>query len=405
MLPEGLHRRWLVALGGLALVVVYGAAPVPAQAGPPVSARDPLGTRDEALGRNPLQRGLNYNGLERVAATVHLSGGGQWGYVWANEPTSNDYQPALSYQGNSTGAPNRITRWGPGRYTVQFTNLDTFGGTVNVTAYGTSGHTCKVGGWGPSGGNQYVSVYCFSAIGSPDDTYFTASFTYPGQVPGAFGFVWADQPTNPAYNPSATYSFNTTGATNDIARHDVGRYTVHMPGLSGAGHRTVKVTAYGWESTTCELEGWHLANDVWIDVVCHDAWGFPVDSYYTVTMAHQDTTLLGVTNAARAFGWAHQETEPSPYEPVVSFNSTGGTNTAERSSTGDYTVRLPGLGHDNGHVQVTAIPPSVIDIPHSTRRCKVGYWFAWGDELLVNVRCFDHTGGPADSEFAFSYTR
>src|SRR5262245_42166976 len=60
----------------------------------------------------------------------------QLGYVWANQPSSASYTPSLTYQFNSAGGTNTITRSGVGQYTVHFPGLSTLGGHVQVTAYG-----------------------------------------------------------------------------------------------------------------------------------------------------------------------------------------------------------------------------------------------------------------------------
>jgi hypothetical protein len=335
-----------------------------------------------------------------AAESLYLTGGGQWGYVWADQPSADSYTPFSSYQRNSSGALNTITRYGVGQYTVQFTNLGAWGGTVDVTGYDSTGNRCKVGYWYPSGGHQFVDVRCFDQLGSPADSYFTAAFTRPVQNPGDIAFVWADQPTADSYTPSTTYQFNATGATNTVTRSGVGDYLVRMPGLGNlpAGH--VKVTSYGTsDASTCKVGYWgESGSDRLVNVLCHDSWGFPVDTYYTVTYANA-VSILGVTGAAAGYVWAHSPTSDS-YEPTgtYSFNSTGGTNSITRNWTGNYTVRLPGLGRDDGHVQVTAYGGG-------SDRCKVGYWYASGSDLLVNVQCSTNTGTAVDTLFAASYTR
>jgi hypothetical protein len=275
-----------------------------------------------------------------------------------------------------------------------------YGGTVNVTAYGSTTDMCKVGFWGPSGADLAVDVRCFTNTGIAADSLFTASFTGPVQNPGEMGFAWADQPTTASYTPSLTYQFNSTGATNTITRSAVGNYTVIMPGLGAvpAGH--VKVTAYGaGDSNACKVASWlENAGARTINVLCFNAAGSPVDTYYTVTYVH-DLGILGVTGAAAAYVWAHDPTSAS-YTPSLTyqFNSTGAANTITRSGTGNYTLHLPGLAVDNGHVQVTAYG-------YGSARCKVGYWFASGNELLVNVQCSDPAGSPVDTLYAASYTR
>jgi hypothetical protein len=335
-----------------------------------------------------------------TANSLYLSGGGRWGYVWADQPTAASYTPMAAYQRNSTGASNTVTRQGVGAYTVRFPHLGSLGGTVNVTAYGSTGHLCKVGSWNPSGVDQLVSVRCFTNTGAAADSWFTASFTAPAQNPGELAFAWADQPSSASYTPSSTYQYNSTGATNTITRSGTGNYTVRMPRLGSVGAGHVKVTAYGaGNANACKVGGWSdNAGDRMVNVLCHDVSGAAVDTTYTVTYV-RDVGILGVTGAAAGYVWADQPTSANytPW-PAYQFNSTGATNTITRSGTGSYTVRMPGLAANNGHVQVTAYG-------YGSTRCKVANWYASGSDLLVNVQCSTVTGAAVDSMYTASYTR
>lgn len=335
-----------------------------------------------------------------TANSLFLTGGGKWGYVWADQPTAASYVPSTFYQRNSSGATNTITRNGQGYYTVRFPNIGLVGGTVNVTAYGSTSHMCKVGSWGSSGSDQLVNVRCFTNTGVLADTLFTASFTGTVQNPGEIGYAWANQPSALSYTPSTTYQFNSTGAVNTIARNNIGNYTVVMPGLGAASAGHVKVTAYGFDdSSNCKVGSWsqNLGNRT-INVLCFTAAGAPVDTYYTVTYVN-NIGILGVPGAASAYVWANQPTA-SPYTPSTfyQFNSTGALNTITRNGIGFYTVHLPGLAVNNGHVQATAYGGS-------TDRCKVTSWYAVGGELLVNILCTNPAGTPVDTYYTASYTR
>ena len=59
-------------------------------------------------------------------------------------------------------------------------------------------------------------------------------------------------------------------------------------------------------------------------------------------------------------------------------------------------MRLPGLGSVSGHAQVTAYGSG-------TTRCKVQSWNSSGAAKLVNVRCFDTAGAPADSRYVLDF--
>src|SRR5262249_55696920 len=128
-----------------------------------------------------------------AAKSTYLVAGAQpiWGYVWANDPAAASYTPSTQYQRNLTGALNTIQRTGTGAYTVTFTKLGIYyGGTVDVTAYGSGSQACKVQSWGPVLADMKVYVRCFDAAGNAADAQFDASLTRPTSS-SRFGYVWA----------------------------------------------------------------------------------------------------------------------------------------------------------------------------------------------------------------------
>jgi hypothetical protein len=98
-----------------------------------------------------------------------------------------------------------------------------------------------------------------------------------------------------------------------------------------------------------------------------------------------------------AYGFASTPTTIVYTPPSHSqFNSTGGTNTLQRTGVGTYTITFPGLGVPGGIVAVT---------PASTAyRCKVASWNQSGTDEKVNVRCFNQ-GALADMSFGVSFQR
>jgi hypothetical protein len=84
------------------------------------------------------------------------------------------------------------------------------------------------------------------------------------------GFVWGDQPSSPAYSPSAAYAYNSTGGAIKITRSAAGSYKVTFAGLgaAGAGHTSnVQVTAYKGR-TTCNVSNWSGSPDLTLSVTC-----------------------------------------------------------------------------------------------------------------------------------------
>jgi hypothetical protein len=212
-------------------------------------------------------------------------------YVWADQPSSASYMPNLSYQFNSTGATNTITRTGIGAYVVWLPGLGESYGHVQVTAYGSGSERCKVAGWGPSGTTQQVYVRCFTSAGLPVDTRYTLTYvkdtsivssSYPSVGAGTVSaYAWADQPSSASYTPNLRYQFNyVSGVTNTITRLGTGSYAVNFPGQN-LSSGDVQVTAYGSGSEFCKVAYWNPSAGV--RVKCFDSTGTPKDTDYDVT--------------------------------------------------------------------------------------------------------------------------
>jgi hypothetical protein len=336
-----------------------------------------------------------------AANSQYLIPGSQsrWGYVWANQPTAASYTPSTAYQTNSSGAVNTITRSGTGVYAVRFPNIGASAGMVHVTAYGGGSENCKVANWGPSGAVQIVNVRCFNSAGSPVDTSFTASYVQSAADAGYLGHVWANQPTTASYTPSAAYQYNAKGLANTITRGAAGSYVVRLPGLGITGG-DVKVTAYGSTNDLCKVGNWTVSgSDQLVRVLCFTTAGAPVDTYFTMTFA-RSLGVIGLAGTPSGYVWANQPTTAS-YTPSATYqyNSSGTAvnNTITRSAAGVYQVKMPGLGGSEGNVHVSAYGAGSLE-------CKVANWTTSGADRLVNVRCFNTSGAPADSMFTATYT-
>ncbi|MGQ0618219.1 MAG: cell wall-binding repeat-containing protein, partial [Acidimicrobiia bacterium] len=98
-------------------------------------------------------------------------------YLWANDPVNAAYTPSPTYQFNSSGGVNNITRSGVGDYLATLAGVGTPGGHIQVTAYGSSSDHCVVDSWGPSGGDLAVGVNCVDIAGAAADTRFVLAWT------------------------------------------------------------------------------------------------------------------------------------------------------------------------------------------------------------------------------------
>jgi hypothetical protein len=322
-------------------------------------------------------------------------------YVWADQPWATYYTPFSTYQFNSSGAVNTISRSGVGRYTVHVPRLGSDSGTVLVTAYGSSADQCKVAWWYNDESAQEIEVRCFDQAGAPTDSRFTMSYT--NQVGGASGvraYVWADQPTAEAeYSPAAAYQANYTGASNRVKRNSVGSYRVYLPvdfvGLFGH----MQVTAYGTGPERCKVDrtfGWFGGPEptVFIDVACFTSAGAPVDTKFTLTYA-QEAPIIGASGHASLYVYVNPP--PSTFiegdnSEEMWFSSAGGPIRVERLDTGHYTVR--------SSVDISAGNVQVIAVGDDNEYCKVERWYPT-DGILV--RCFTTSGVAADTGFLVSF--
>jgi hypothetical protein len=218
-------------------------------------------------------------------------------YLWANNSTASSYTPLDTYQYNSRGAKNTVTRSGVGQYLVNFpkmqlnANEQSKGGTVQVTAYGSSSNHCKVGSWGESAGTLSASVRCYTSAGALADSLFTASFM---REPGTLGivrdsdestahYVWANSPSSASYTPSTFYQAYNTASSNlsTITRSGTGQYSVTIPSLKAADDTLALVTAYGSSTNRCSIGGWG-GSPVQVSVNCYTVGGVLVDERFVL---------------------------------------------------------------------------------------------------------------------------
>jgi hypothetical protein len=315
---------------------------------------------------------------------------GSVGYPWAYA-TSN-----LTITSSNTGT---------GTYVVNFPGIGGAGGNVQVVAYGSGSERCKVSSWGSTGTTENVYVSCTTAAGAPVNTNFVVHFVRPpGTGPGAF--LWADQPSTASYNPSASYSWNSTGGVNRITRSSAGVYTAYLPGLAVSGG-TFQVTAYGSSADHCKIQSWGPSGtDQSVTVRCFNAAGAAVDTYFSLNF--QGNAQVAVHDYG-AYAWADQPTTAS-YTPSTgySYNSGSingwsgcvgwiGTNSAGRTSTGSYFMQHTFLDPQNSGVHITSYGTD-------SSYCKVTGWSSWTSGTQVNVACFNSAGSPVDTRYVETYS-
>jgi hypothetical protein len=118
----------------------------------------------------------------------------------------------------------------------------------------------------------------------------------------------------------------------------------------------------------------------------------------TMSIGIHPAAADNVYQSYSGFVWAGQPTN-SNYAPDAGYTSHP-QNRVVRTSVGGYTVRLVGQGSGGGVAHVSGYG-------YDASSCQVAGWGpdASGVDQLVNVRCFNQYGAPADARFTASYHR
>jgi hypothetical protein len=206
-------------------------------------------------------------------------------FLWANQSSTSSYTPDSFYQYNSTGGTNTMTRSAVGVYEAVIPGLNTLGGTVQVTAYGSGAGRCKVSGWGPDVDGQHIGVLCFNSSGAPSDELFTLAYAakvpvaYLGtDVTGLYG--WFNKAKGQNYKLSKTYRFNSLGSDSALIgnRSAKGLTSVDTLSSPSLGSSNMLVTAYGEDSSYCNVVEWFP-----LYTQCYGQGGHAKDSQYDVS--------------------------------------------------------------------------------------------------------------------------
>lgn len=332
-------------------------------------------------------------------------GGEVTAYVWANQPSAEEYQPAAGYSYNSAGGV-QVTRSATGSYTVVFEEAarmpGTNGGVVHATAYGPGTTAlCTVGSWGSwFGDDLLVSVRCFGPDGEPVDTRFVANYTnttFDGD--GRMAYFWTDQATPEGERTlTHTYQYDSAGGPISYERVGTGEYRFDMPRDDRPVFPMVHVTAYGSTAAHCQI-AWP---DAW-EVRCVDHDGAPVDSRFTVTYGKK-VGLLGHTTSHFGSGTLYADTidgndiSGDSYVSTVAWGADG-----TYVGVGQYRISFEGLATDYGHALVGPVGDAAGD-DWPSGHCLVAYWHSWSADERVGVRCYDFDGNPENLHARISFT-
>lgn len=332
-------------------------------------------------------------------------------YLWANEPTSATYTPAVSYQWNSTSprrAVNHVQRTGTGAYLVFMKNLLGTRGTVSVTAYGESSAYCKVVEWFPvqdgAGTSQRIRVHCFDQTGTPADSRFTVTYANRQSTPFPMAYLWADQPFTRNYAPNPLYRFSSTGQVTTIERAATGLYMVSLPGFRRPGASDITgiamVTGYGPGPNRCGVDfgpgGFAAIEGVLVS--CTTPSGQLVDSQFTLTYV-EDGNILGGRPGTRFHEFAYargaRDATGVMRAPADFAFPHNGTVRVTTLGTGRYRVSMP-VDLSTGHVQVVSAFAGFQEGKH----CKVAGWSPGSGAVVL---CFAPDGTPTDVDFHLTF--
>jgi len=103
-------------------------------------------------------------------------------YVWVNHgEAAPRYTPGANFQYNAAGGAIEAERQEAGIYEVYIPGVGIDGGVFLVTAFGTetAATACSVRTWDIFEGDIIASVNCFAPDGTPTDSRFMLSYTYP----------------------------------------------------------------------------------------------------------------------------------------------------------------------------------------------------------------------------------
>jgi len=136
-------------------------------------------------------------------------------------------------------------------------------------------------------------------------------------------------------------------------------------------------------------------------VMCFTPGGAPIDTRFVASFTN--TRVFSDS----AYVWANNMTTPS-YAPLLTYQSSPYKSpmTISRAGTGNYTVLIPSMTQNSlndphgggGTVIATAYGSDGTS-------CNVGSWSQASADVSVNVRCFNSSGAPADSQFSMTYHR
>lgn len=346
--------------------------------------------------------------LAIAAPIAHATNNVAW--LLVDQPTTTgEYSPNPAHSFNSTHGGITIFREGAGVYLVFVDNfyLTSEPGNSQVSAYNSTAY-CKTNGYTNSGTAAELEVECANGSGQYVDTEFallvqtrSAPFAL-GSAKDGIAYLMSAGTSGP---DEVENSYNSLGGKNTSAQSGkvgigAGNYTVTLPGFGQQGGNVLITPLVGGENLSlCKAVDWAASGgNTTVTVQCYRADnGLPTYSPFSVAYAIGEPFGLVPGQATLgAWLWTNDPTSTAAYTPNPHFQYNGfktGAMTAQKTSTGHYTVTIPGtLTYSSSVALVTAWGAG-------TDHCSIG----GTTTNTINVVCYDHTGAFADSRFNVTF--
>jgi hypothetical protein len=266
------------------------------------------------------------------------------GFVWANQPSTQEYQADAAHSYNSTGSPIIVTREGLGFYEVDFVGQNLSRGAINLQL--TSTNSNSICNFGKTTRVSALSVSCVDESGNPVDSSFSflASQTNRHSQAGfvAYAYFGTSSSTS-TYTAAEEFAFTITGSLPTARKISSGQYTVTFPAGLVSGSN-IQISSYQL-NVYCSASSW---NSTSVSVKCYSSDGELVDAIFAIALARQinpSEKSAKITGFVRAFGDISETIRPASPR---GFNSAGGNVDLTRLSTGVYLVEFVGLANTVG---------------------------------------------------------
>lgn len=333
--------------------------------------------------------------VDGVSRTATINVVRAFAVVGANQPTTTTYQSGT----NSAGKPNTIVRTGVGLYTITFegigvstigrsfmymVNADAGAPNASLTAIAAVCHVEN----GSSSTPVTMDVRCEDPVtGVNKDAAFRAMLIGDFSLSGVHTFSVHSVGLTAPYQPNATFSFNTAGASMAVFPNSEpgswnGFLTRHNPGLTLPSQMAFAQVITGAPGRTCHVRN-QLAATPEVDILCFNRSAFVVDATHQVLR-------LTAGRSGRIAGSAILSA-PDGANFGQGFTSSGAVVTA-RTGVGKYTVTFPGLTAASGPLGVIASPWSTNDYLHCVHHVVST------NPVTVDIACVGKTGAFSNTE-------